>query len=58
MVDESRSEIINTKPIEQGLNTFRSTFDYKGLGISDSFGTLHGISSEGIKHSRVTGSLI
>ena len=59
MADESRSEIIKTKPIGQGLNTFRNTFnvDYKGLSISNS-GVLHHIDGEGIDHSRITGSLI
>ncbi|OCL06754.1 hypothetical protein AOQ84DRAFT_378316 [Glonium stellatum] len=43
MVNKSRLKIIKTRPIEQGLNAFYSTFnlDYKDLGISNFFGALH-----------------
>jgi hypothetical protein len=52
MVDRSRSEIVKAKPIGQGLNNFRDTFNstYIGLRISGSFDALHHIGDEGTIH--------
>ena len=49
MADHTRSDIIKSKPINDGLNAFRdSSKSRKDLGISGSFDALHHTSSEGI----------
>lgn len=51
MANLSRLEIIKTKPIGEGLNGFRDSFNStcKDLGVSDSLDALHQIGNEELK---------